>query len=146
MKNLFNNLNEIDYYFDNKKYVIRDIFDINKRSEMIDKYLNNIEYYIIHEIKDGDKWEYIAKKYYGNSNMKMFWIFIIMNEIEDPFFDFALTVDELGKATRYTEENSQISFDLFENAINQNDEKRFIKILKKEYIKNFENDFFKEIV
>ena len=113
---------------------------------MIDKYLNNIEYYIIHEIKDGDKWEYIAKKYYGNSNMKMFWIFIIMNEIEDPFFDFALTVDELGKATRYTEENSQISFDLFENAINQNDEKRFIKILKKEYIKNFENDFFKEIV
>jgi hypothetical protein len=146
LKNLFNNLNEIDYYFDNKKYVIRDIFDINKRSEMIDKYLNNIEYYIIHEIKDGDKWEYIAKKYYGNSNMKMFWIFIIMNEIEDPFFDFALTVDELGKATRYTEENSQISFDLFENAINQNDEKRFIKILKKEYIKNFENDFFKEIV
>ena len=134
MKKLFENLEEIEYNFDNKKYKIRNIFDINKRIINVNKYINNIQYYIIHEIKDGDKWEYIARRYYGNNNIQLFWIFVIMNDIEDLFYDFALSIDEIGKATKYTEVTSEISYDLFINAINKNDEKRFIKILKKEYI------------
>lgn len=146
MKNLFENLEIIDYFFDTKKYNIRNTFDISNNFENIENYINNNKYYIIHEIKEGEKWETIAIKYYGKSNTRLFWIFVIMNKFEDVFYDFSLTTDELGKVTNYTEESNQITYTLFTNSISQNDEKRFIKILKKEYINDFEANFFKDII
>jgi hypothetical protein len=145
MKNMFDNLPTSDYYFDNKKYIVRDIFDIHLRFDKVKKYYTKNQYYVVHEVQEGEKWETIASYYYGNNNQKMFWIFMIMNNVEDPFFDFALTTSELGKATHYTEDINQITYDLYVAAINSNDEKRYIKILKKEYVTDFEKSFFGEV-
>jgi hypothetical protein len=144
MKKLFENLDNIEYTFGNKQYTIKDTFGLEKNYKNIETYINNSNYYFIHEVKDGEKWESISKNYYGNSELKMFWIFIILNEIEDLFYQFALNIDELGKATGYTEEQNIITQTLFETSIDYNDNKRFIKILKKEYINDFETTFFKK--
>ena len=140
MKLFFDNLDDITYTINNKEYMIKDIFDINLQYDMIKKYQTDAEYYFTHRITDGEKWEMISYKYYGNVNL--FWILVLLNGTEDVFYDFVLTISEISLSTNYISSTNQITQDLFDNTILANDDKRIIKILKEEYIKDFENDVF----
>jgi len=146
MKNLFENLNNLNYTIDNKVYVIKDIFDLYKSFKAIEKYQTDLNYYYSYEIIEGEKWEDLVIKHYGNKNLNIFWILVILNDIIDIFYDFPLTSIELENSTGYSTRDNTISLELFNNIIDLNDEKRIIKILKKEYLSSFENDFFKALI
>jgi len=143
MKKFFKNLNIIPYIIDGKTYFIRDIFDIDKIYSIVDKYIKNIKFYEVHKLQDGDKWESLALKYYGNQ--KMFWILILINEMDDPYYDFALTLREIARATYYNSlsdlalQNRIVNYN---RALINNDTKRELRILKPEYISKFEFEIF----
>jgi len=143
MKKYFENLNGITYTINNNVYQIKDIFDIHKSCKRIKKYQDKTDYYYSHEIREGEKWEDIAKFYYGNKNLEAFWILVILNDIIDVYYDFPLTNNEMGLSTEYVSRTNIISQELFEKILDLNDDKRIIKILKPEYINNFTKDFFK---
>lgn len=141
MKHLFDNLKNISYEIGNKTYIIRDIFDIHLQYEKIKKYQDSSKYYFKYRTIDGESWDSIAYKYYKDVNI--YWILIILNGTEDLFYDFVLTNTELSLATKYlSSQNNQITQDLYENTVDENDQKRVIKILKQEYLIDFQNDFF----
>lgn len=144
MKRFFDNINNVEYVINNKKYIIKDIFDLYKNYENISKYISNNKYFYIIKIADGDKWETLALKYYGN--MEYMWVLQILNEFDDIFYNFALTHEELINATHYNLDNSNITQVLFDAAIDENDQKRYLKILKKEYLNEFEYEVFGTIV
>jgi len=140
MKLFFNNLNDLTYTINNKDYTIKDIFDINLQFDKIKKYQDSTNYYFSHSVSDGEKWETISYKYYKSVNA--FWILVLLNGDEDLFYDFVLSIPEISLATNYILSNNQITQDLFDTTVIANDEKRVIKILKPQYIKDFENDVF----
>lgn len=136
MKRLFDNLSDIEYVINNKKYIIKNIFNIDKIYKNIKKF-DNPKYYFFYTISDGEKWESIAYKVYNDINS--FWILILLNGIEDVYYDFILTYEELVKATLFKDEQNMSSQSSFDEAMDINDTKRQIKVLKPEYLQEFIN-------
>ncbi len=141
MKQFFENIDDITYTINDKKYIIKNIFDINKQLDKIDKYKKNPMYYLIHRMSDGEKWETVARKYY--KDMKLLWVIILMNIKEDVFYDFLLTNEELVSSINYRSSVQQITQDLYESLVVINDNNREIKVLKPEFLRDFEYDVFK---
>ena len=68
------------------------VTDITKRFK-ITQLLNGVEaYYYDYEIQSGDRPDTIAYKLYGSS--KLDWIVLLVNEIHDRYFEWALTDSE----------------------------------------------------
>lgn len=68
------------------------VTDITKRFK-ITQLLNGVEvYYYDYEIQSGDRPDTIAYKLYGSA--KLDWIVLLVNEIHDRYFEWALSDDE----------------------------------------------------
>lgn len=68
------------------------VTDITKRFK-INQLLNGVEaYYYDYEIQSGDRPDTVAYKLYGSS--KLDWIVLLVNEIHDRYFEWALTDSE----------------------------------------------------
>lgn len=75
----------------------KDIRDITRRIVRADSYVNSLQYsYYI--VKDGEKLEDLAYRFYGDPNLH--WVLMLFNAMTDPIYDFPLSETEL---TRYIE-------------------------------------------
>lgn len=66
-------------------FYVKDIFE---RVKMLDSVITNINAYYQYSMQEGDTFENIAYRYYGDVNK--FWIVAFTNKIIDPFYDVPL--------------------------------------------------------
>jgi hypothetical protein len=117
-----------------------------------------------YDVRDGETPEILADKFYGNVNL--YWIILIANEILDPRFDWPLTTQQLssyitGKYgvgyendihhyvtndsyadvvhSSYAGSKLSVTNTVYEEGLN--DAKRRIKILKRQFVPDFVNNF-----
>ena len=67
------------------------------RAKIDDLVKNNLSYFDLYDVKDGDTPEIIAFNYYGDSNLH--WVVLLMNEILDPRYDWPLDTVQLNDYT-----------------------------------------------
>ncbi len=67
--------------------------DITKRFRFIDAFVKNKYIFYSYSVKEGERADIIADKYYGDSSYD--WLIFMLNQIFDPFFDWPMTSDEL---------------------------------------------------
>jgi len=141
------------------------VIDITKSYDIIDRFKNQIELFEIYTIQDGERIEQISEKFYGDQDL--FWIILMMNDITDPFYDYPITSQELEAklALKYTPSelgtvrhhvlngmiygnvdpspgiSTPVTFREYE--IDMNDERRKLKIPKKQYIQQIVREFRK---
>jgi len=68
--------------------------NILSRSGFLQEIISNSEAYYEYSVKDGDSPEIIADKLYGDPNR--FWIVLLFNKLNNPFYDFPLPLSELN--------------------------------------------------
>lgn len=142
MRKFFESLEEINYIVSGKTKLIKDMFSINESFDKTQKYRDSEDYYISYEVTDGECIEDVAASEYGDKALESVWIIAVMNEMMDFLFDFPMSGTELEKSTGYTEKSGNITSTMFDTVVELNDKKRIIKVLKKEYLVQFERDFF----
>ena len=88
--------------------------------------------YIIHQIKEGELPEDIAKKYYDTEDF--WWLVLAFNDIKNPMTDWPITTDQINyMVDLFIEKEDKYSKDgYFELIFDANEDKRKIEILKKE--------------
>lgn len=84
----FRSFPKILYSFDFKNQSPTIITNILARFKVKSEVLNNAFAYYKYQIKDGDTPEIVAYQQYGDPNL--FWIICLVNELEDPIFDFPM--------------------------------------------------------
>lgn len=136
--NYYNQLPDIEYEFEGKLYIIKNVFlkvgflNLNKEE--------NNDFFDIYVIQNGERPETIAYKYYGNQSL--WWLVILVNDIKDPFFDWYLSIDELEEWAELESirlSPTGISDDVEKELIlsdlkTENEKKREIYLLKPEYV------------
>jgi hypothetical protein len=142
---LFDDFPLLDY----SGYIIK---DISRRLVIPESIKNNVAAFKTYIVKDGEKIEDVAFKAYGDPNLH--WVIMLMNDIIDPFHDWAMTTEELRDYvnSNYTDGefgihhwekdglvvNSNVpgavSITNFEYESNLNEERRKIKLIRPEHI------------
>jgi hypothetical protein len=69
--------------------------DILRRVKLSNDLKNNSVYYDLYDVKDGERPEVVADRFYGDSQLH--WIILHINDIVDPRFDWPLSNDDLLK-------------------------------------------------
>lgn len=69
----------------NNTFFVKNIFE---RVQMLSSVITNINTYYQYSMQEGDTFESIAYKYYGDANR--YWIILFTNQILDPFYDAPL--------------------------------------------------------
>lgn len=69
--------------------------NITNRFKIRDIIKNNSLLFYTYTVKDGERPDIIAEKYYGDSNY--FWLVMMSNNMLDPLYDWVLTEYEFGK-------------------------------------------------
>ena len=136
----------------------KQIKDITIRLDFLRRIKDNLSIFQYVQIQHGERPEDVANRYYNDPNL--YWIVLYMNDIVDPYYDWLLTDDQLHAhaLTKYENINATHHYEttalseLGEGVIvdsealskiaitnlsyeqTQNELKRKIKILKKEYI------------
>lgn len=67
--------------------------DILRRVKLSDEVKNNSSYFDTYDVKDGERPEMVADRFYNNPQLH--WIVLHVNEIVDPRFDWPLSNDDL---------------------------------------------------
>lgn len=67
--------------------------DILRRVKITDQIKNNSSYYDLYDVKDGERPEMVADRFYNNPNLH--WIILHVNDIIDPRFDWPLSNADL---------------------------------------------------
>jgi len=143
------------------------ITDLTKRVYIPQEIKDNIDYFDIYRVKDGEKIEDLAYKFYGSPFYN--WVIILMNDIIDPFYDWILTDEEIIEYCRkkYGNENKIVGYryngifyktmppnvdiysveqvTAFQYESELNEQKREIKILKPDYIPLIEDEIIKQL-
>jgi len=136
----FRQLPTIEYKYEGVTYNIKNIF---LKIGFINLYKQqNPEFFDKYFIKENDRPETIAFKYYGNQDL--WWLIIILNDIKDPFFDWCLSSIELEEWSKYeaileagSDDYSEIRrSEILSDMKIENDKKREIYLLKPEYVNN----------
>lgn len=78
-----------------KGYILN---DITKRVVIPDYIKNNVDYYYLYQVKEGQTIEHVAQEVYGDPEYN--WVIILMNDIIDPFYDWVLSSDEIVRLCR----------------------------------------------
>lgn len=95
------------YFFSEHPYVVYDVLgtsqprlavDITRRFRLDKITKNNKLVYYDYDIKDRDRPDIMADKYYGNSSLD--WLFFITNEIFDPYFQWPLNYKQFTDYVR----------------------------------------------
>jgi len=116
------------------------LVDLFRRYKFLEKFKDNLAFYLVHDVIDGENPENISYKYYGTQDY--WWIILLFNEIYDPFFGWILTVPQVEEYARLltieqfgTVEGHE---DYYSNLItvlhDENSDRRTIKILRPEYL------------
>ncbi len=84
----FSQFPKIDY----KGYILT---NITKRVAIPDYIKNNLDYYYLYQVKEGETIEHVAYKIYGDPEYN--WVIILMNDIVDPFYDWVLSSEEIKR-------------------------------------------------
>lgn len=136
----FRQLPTIEYKYEGETYNIKNIF---LKIGFINLYKQqNPEFFDKYFIKENDRPETIAYRYYGNQDL--WWLIIILNDIKDPFFDWCLSSTELEEWSKYeaileagSDNYSEIRrSEILSDMKIENDKKREIYLLKPEYVNN----------
>jgi hypothetical protein len=69
--------------------------NILTRSAFLREILENVSLFYEYTVKDGETPEIIADKLYGDA--KRFWIVLLFNKINNPYYDFPLVQDQLDE-------------------------------------------------
>ena len=72
--------------------VVKDIF---RRAIISKEFLENNSYFELYDIYDGETPEELAYRYYGNQDLH--WLVLLVNDIQDPRFEWPLSSDDLYK-------------------------------------------------
>lgn len=157
----FKKLPYIDYMLGGKT---RRMKDITTAIRVIDEKYQKPEMFNYYFIKDGDRPDSIAKKFYNDYDL--FWLVLVVNQIFDPLKDFPLSSNEFedyikGKygsipearktIVHYENENGYIvdedypvakrkPVSAYDLEYNENESKREIKLLRRRYMKQFLTD------
>lgn len=67
--------------------------DILIRSKAVDRLKNNIDFYQTYTVKDSERPEHVANKFYNNPELH--WVILLFNEIHDPYYEWPLSQNEL---------------------------------------------------
>lgn len=67
--------------------------NILTRSAFLQEVLDNTSVFYEYQVKDGETAEIIADKLYGDP--KRFWIVLLFNKLNNPYYDFPLTTEQL---------------------------------------------------
>lgn len=67
--------------------------DILRRVKLTDQIKNNSSYFDLYDIKDGERPEMVADRFYNNPQLH--WLVMHVNDIIDPRFDWPLSNDDL---------------------------------------------------
>lgn len=67
--------------------------DILRRSKFFNSVQDSLGLYRTYTVQDGERPEQVANKFYGNVNY--FWIVMLFNEIHDPFFEWAMSDNDV---------------------------------------------------
>jgi len=136
------------------------VTDILRRTEFIQDFISNGAVYDEYDVQDGDTPEILSDKFYGNPFSH--WIIMIANNIVDPILDWPMSQSQLYSycVSKYTEE-LVYSIHHYEDAdgvvINENESaypvsnyeyeervnnnKRRIKVIRKELIADITREF-----
>jgi hypothetical protein len=74
------------------------VTDITRRFTLNTILKNNAAIYFDYEIKDGDRPDIIADKYYGDETLD--WVILLTNEIHDPYFLWPLSYENFSSYIR----------------------------------------------
>lgn len=134
----FQNLETIDYALNGKQKQIKNLFNKIYLQNLRDD--TDIRYFQEYTITEGETPEEVSYKFYGTTDY--WWIVCIVNRIEDVFYDWPMRLDDV---IEYSEEMlkdypNDTRYDL-QALITENDEKRFIKVLKESYLNNLMSDY-----
>lgn len=91
----FNALPKTFYAFDLNAAAPKAVANIFSRFRFKQEILNNVYAFYKYQIKDGDTPEIVAYKEYGDASY--YWIICMVNQLEDPQFDFPLQPDALER-------------------------------------------------
>lgn len=93
--------------------------NIMTRSAFLQEVLDNTSVFYEYQVKDGETAEIIADKLYGDP--KRFWIVLLFNKLNNPYYDFPLTTDQLNDMieNKYgqTIEDSQTTLHHYEDRV-----------------------------
>ena len=135
----FINLENISYELNEGEVItIKNLF--NKLYLQNYDYDNDSEFMIEYTVSNGETPESVSNKYYGTT--EYWWIVMMVNNIKDVFYDWPMSMEEI-KA--YATEMQKLfptdsQYDT-STLILENDNKRFIKILKEEYLNDLISEY-----
>lgn len=123
-------------------FQVRNIFNKYILDDPIeDKYL------FTKTMQENETLESVANDEYGDS--ELFWVLVILNDIRDMIFDMPLPDDVLQTIAKQMTMDSEGFLDLVVYGTNydalqdENDQKRYIKVLKADFINEFLSDALK---
>jgi len=130
--------------------------EITRRLTISNSVKNRVGTYDLYLVKEGERIEDLAYRIYGDPNYN--WVIMLMNDIIDPFYDWAMSSRELDAhvTTSYTnpagihhwelngkvvtEQLGAVSITNFTYEDRLNEERRKIKLLRKAYIPVIEEE------
>lgn len=137
------------------------ITDISIKIDFINNIKNNVVLFSKRIVRDNEKPEDIAYEEYGDP--ELYWIILLLNDIINPYYDWILNDDRLLEYVKfkYGSENvyaihhyinedgewcnsteiGAVPVSNLTHEQNQNEEKRTIKILKREYLQQVLNEY-----
>ena len=136
------------------------VTDIFRRTEFITSAINNIAFYEMYTIMDGETPEIIADKFYGNPQYH--WIILMANNIVDPLLEWPMSTLQLNKyvsskyenpyGVHHYEDEYNVTVDTSDYPVSNyeyedriNESKRNIKVIRKELVSEIANEFSKLI-
>jgi len=139
------------------------ITNILERVRLKLNFIQNQAFFAQHHIIDGETPEFLAYKYYGNTELH--WIILYSQQATNPYYDWPLTYFDLKKfvdkkygvaninATHHYEDADKYEVDstasgatAITNFIHEetlNDAKRNLTVIRPEYVNNVVNEFKK---
>lgn len=141
-KKLFKSMPVESYQIDDKTYQLRNYFDIHKMYKVVETYSADPRFYTTVTVEDGMKWETLSQEVYNDKNA--FWVIMLLNSGDDVFYDWAMTVNELLLSTHYNDPTKAIENrgEQFGKAVVLNDANRELKVLRPEFLADFEFKVF----
>jgi len=125
------------HFLENKiTYNGTEVMDIFKRFNFIEKFKNNVKFYLDYDIMEGETPEIVSDKFYGTPDY--WWLLCVFNQIHDAYYDWYMSqyqIEEWAKKLVPTyEDDYPTYYAKIQELITLNETHRKIRILKPRYI------------
>lgn len=97
-------------------------------------YVDDVTFYYEYSVKDGDRPDILAYKLFNNA--KWWWLILLFNDIDDPFYGFPMTNEEVNETIALTQAlyPADDPQDIDDAIRAENDAKRNIKVPRAEFL------------